>query len=150
LGPVEAISTCLRKAFQFNGRASIAEYWWFAAFATLLPSLLYSVKLDKTSQWSAGIVLSLVFLCPLLAAGCRRFQDTGQSKWSFLAAFLSSLLLAIVAYDPTTMQRSDITATSFLAFGVSVAILFWTFWILIASSTPGPNRYGPNPLEVTP
>ena len=148
--PIQAITTCLRKAFQFTGRAGIAEYWWFAAFATLLPPLMYAVKLDKTSQWSAGFVLNLVLLCPLLAAGCRRFQDSGQSKWSFLAAFFSSVLLAINAYDPTTMQRADITALSFLAYGVSLATFFWTFWILISPSSPGPNRYGPNPLEVTP
>ncbi len=31
-----AISTCLSKFFDFNGRASRPEYWWFYLFSVLL------------------------------------------------------------------------------------------------------------------
>ena len=30
MGPLDAIKTCLAKSFQFKGRASRAEFWWFA------------------------------------------------------------------------------------------------------------------------
>jgi len=32
----KAIATCLAKYFDFNGRASRAEYWWFYLFTILL------------------------------------------------------------------------------------------------------------------
>ena len=33
MGPVQALKTCLRKSFQFSGRASRSEFWWFMTFA---------------------------------------------------------------------------------------------------------------------
>lgn len=38
--PIEAIKTCLTKSFQFSGRASRSEFWWFAAFVCAVAAVL--------------------------------------------------------------------------------------------------------------
>ena len=42
LGFQESIVRCLRKYATFRGRATRAEYWWFALFNTLLGLLVYA------------------------------------------------------------------------------------------------------------
>ena len=36
MGPIHAISTCLRKYVDFSGRAGKVEFWWFAAFTVVI------------------------------------------------------------------------------------------------------------------
>jgi uncharacterized membrane protein YhaH (DUF805 family) len=75
MGFVEAVRTCLlRKFWDFGGRASRAEYWWFVLFNVLvtIPFALLGPLL-----FVAGIVL----LLPQLAVGVRRLHDTNRSGW---------------------------------------------------------------------
>lgn len=71
----ESIRVCLAKYAEFNGRASLSEFWWFALFVTLV--------LAAVSYFSETLVnvFSVVMLLPLLAAGSRRLHDSGKSGW---------------------------------------------------------------------
>ncbi len=40
MGPIDAIKTCLIKSFQFSGRASRSEFWWFAVFVGAVAAVL--------------------------------------------------------------------------------------------------------------
>jgi uncharacterized membrane protein YhaH (DUF805 family) len=73
----KAISTCLSKFFNFKGRASRPEYWWFYLFTSIISGGL--ILVDST-QALAGL-FNIVFLFPLLAAGARRLHDTNRSGW---------------------------------------------------------------------
>jgi uncharacterized membrane protein YhaH (DUF805 family) len=86
LGPVEAITTCLRKSFRFSGRASRTEYWWFFGFTMLLFYSTFAVDVlaleimapGEPFEWlSTSGVVTIATLLPILAAGYRRLQDTG-------------------------------------------------------------------------
>jgi uncharacterized membrane protein YhaH (DUF805 family) len=84
LGPVEAITTCLRKSFDFSGRASRAEFWWFAPIAIgilahglydewffrLLGHVFHQKFVLQTIQ--IGFVVALM---PVYAALSRRLND---------------------------------------------------------------------------
>lgn len=72
---IESIRTCFAKYADFAGRASRAEFWWFALFVVLVASAL--VALSET----LGDVFLIAMLLPLLAAGTRRLRDAGKSGW---------------------------------------------------------------------
>lgn len=78
----ESISTCLAKYFDFSGRGSRSEYWWFYLFTLLIT--WGSILVDKTEILS--LIVSLVFLSPGLVAGARRLHDTNRSGWWQLLA----------------------------------------------------------------
>ena len=71
----ESIRACLAKYAEFNGRASLSEFWWFALFVTLV-----SAALAYFSETLVNVFL-VAMLLPFLAAGSRRLHDSGKSGW---------------------------------------------------------------------
>ncbi len=91
-----AIATALSKFAVFSGRASRSEFWWFYLFTTLLT---WGVSIVGNSGGQnmgdvMSLVVSLVFLVPILAAGSRRLHDIGRSGWWQL------LMLTIIGLIP--------------------------------------------------
>ena len=96
-----AVRTCLHKYATFDGRASRSEFWWFYLFTALVTLVFYvfviffGVLAGVTGDgWISGLLgvmslfanlamfaVSIALLIPLLAAGCRRLHDRGQSGW---------------------------------------------------------------------
>lgn len=87
LGFQESIVRCLRKYATFRGRATRAEYWWFALFNTLLGLLVYAAFQHwlgtETAEEAIGFVQLGLFL-PALAAGVRRLHDIDFRGWWML------------------------------------------------------------------
>ena len=73
----KSIVTCLTKFFDFNGRASRPEFWWFYLLTVLLNWALMLV--DSTMILS--LLVNIASLFPFLAAGSRRLHDTNRSGW---------------------------------------------------------------------
>jgi len=73
----KAIATCMVKYFDFSGRASRAEYWWFNLFNFLLYSLSFIV--DPSQKLADLLTLALFF--PSVSVSVRRFHDTNRSGW---------------------------------------------------------------------
>jgi uncharacterized membrane protein YhaH (DUF805 family) len=71
----EAIKVCFRKYADFTGRATRAEFWWFALFQVLV--LLVASMLGKFIYFVAVAALFL----PGIAVGARRLHDIGKSGW---------------------------------------------------------------------
>lgn len=78
----KSISTCFSKFFVFGGRASRPEYWWFYLFTVLLS---WGAMLDNSQVLS--VLVNLVLLFPIIAAGTRRLHDTNRSGWWQLLYF---------------------------------------------------------------
>jgi len=103
--PTESISTCYEKYFDFKGRASRSEYWWFSLFGTLMSMFVSlcmnsyygtaSVQIDPSTgeqtttmaYWFALITNSFCFNIPAFSASVRRYHDTGRSGWWWLLCF---------------------------------------------------------------
>lgn len=92
LGFVDAIQKCLSNYANFNGRAGIAEYWWFILF-TFIVSAVFSTlatifaKLTILSYIFFGLsyLASLALLVPTLAVSWRRMHDIGKGGgWFFI------------------------------------------------------------------
>ena len=98
----ESVRTCISKFGTFDGRATRSEFWWFDLFTVLvgfvgyIPLLILGII--GASSGDGGVVsglftiLSVIFwiiwfivvialVIPLLAVGCRRLHDRGQSGW---------------------------------------------------------------------
>ena len=77
--------TAIRSGFQnyanFKGRASRAEYWWWALFTVILSILLSSINS------SLGDLGSLVTLLPSIAVAIRRVHDVDRAGWFILGPF---------------------------------------------------------------
>ncbi|MBL8469782.1 zinc-ribbon domain-containing protein [Methyloversatilis discipulorum] len=87
-----AISTCLRKYADFDGRATRAEYWWFYLFFLLVA---WGAAIIDGSGTLSGL-LNLLLLLPSLAAAARRLHDTGRSGWWQLIGFTIIGLIPLI------------------------------------------------------
>jgi uncharacterized membrane protein YhaH (DUF805 family) len=125
--PISHIAQCLRLYLNGAGRARRAEYGWFVAFTlvVLLIAAMVDVSLFGVNSYTGAAnsivitgLVSLVLLCPMVAAASRRAHDFGQSGW--LAA---------------------LTAIPYLGFLATLAFIF-------VPGQVGENKYGPDPKGV--
>ncbi|TCS37410.1 uncharacterized membrane protein YhaH (DUF805 family) [Paucimonas lemoignei] len=89
---VDAIKTCLSKYADFNGRASLSEYWWFVLFI-VAGGFAISFVSDLL-----GMLFSLATLVPSIATAARRLHDTDKSGWLQLIALIPVLGWIAVIY----------------------------------------------------
>jgi len=81
----ESVSTCLKKYFVFEGRASRSEYWWFQLIVS--PSYYISTLMqNELGYFFLGI--TLFTLIPAISAGVRRLHDTNRSGFFLLLSFI--------------------------------------------------------------
>lgn len=71
----DAIRTCFTKYADFNGCASVSEFWWWVLFVLVCNIVLAAVS---TTLY---MVFALATLVPYLAVGARRLHDTDRSGW---------------------------------------------------------------------
>lgn len=109
------------KYVAFNGRARRTEYWMFTLFNVIASIVLMIIdNVLGTISATTGLGLlgglyTLAILLPSIAVSIRRLHDTDRSGWW--------LLVALVPF-----------------IGGIVLLVF-----MVMDSTPGSNKYGPNP-----
>ena len=168
MDPVTAVKTCLKKYFDFKGRARRSEYWWFMLFVAIVSSVFNYGGLLVPALSFVGALCSLVFIIPQFAAMTRRLHDTGRSGWwVLLLAVLSLVMLGalVKVLTPIASQMLEVTdtftqaqmmadaiqaspAASTIMFSCGlVAGLFGliTFIFTLLDSKWGENKYGPSP-----
>lgn len=77
-----AIKTCFSKYADFSGRASRAEFWWWALFGVV--AYLVALFVDPV----VFLVLILGMFLPTLAVSIRRLHDSDRSGWWYLLSFV--------------------------------------------------------------
>jgi uncharacterized membrane protein YhaH (DUF805 family) len=111
----------LKKYAVFSGRARRKEYWMFVLFNLIVAFVLGIVDnmLGTVSQpygvGTLGALYSLAVLLPSIGVGVRRLHDTNRSGWWLLIGLIPVI-------------------------GWIVLLVFF-----VQDSTPGENRFGPNP-----
>ena len=105
----ESISTCFKKYFVIQGRASKSEFWWFQLLwsASFFISFIFEESLP-VQYFFIGIFV--VIFIPLLTVGVRRLHDTGKSGfyyfWS-LVPFIGSLIVLAFMLGDGTKDRNQ-------------------------------------------
>lgn len=100
---VDAIKTCLRKYFTFNGTASRSEFWWFYLFSISL-SLILNIVLNSPG---AAALCNLLLLMPNLTVACRRLHDTGRSGWWQLLVLTFIGVLVLLYWFASESKQQD-------------------------------------------
>ncbi|GAB7078387.1 DUF805 domain-containing protein [Megalodesulfovibrio paquesii] len=105
-----SIKTCFGKYATFKGRASRAEFWYWALFVWLLSLAAMAVDTFLANGASpepgmqlCSTLVSLATMLPGLAVTVRRLHDVNRSGWWFLVAFtvVGCLLLLYWAVMPS-------------------------------------------------
>ncbi len=81
----ESIQTCYKKFFDFSGRASKSEYWWFQLFQIIIYVLSFLFQGDLALLFSIAVIANLI---PIYAAAVRRIHDSNKSGWFVLLSFI--------------------------------------------------------------
>lgn len=120
---IEAVKAAFSNYATFSGRAQRSAYWWFVLF-NLLVSAALAILFGGGGGMGHGMgggniansLWSLATLLPSLAVGARRLHDIDRTGWWLLIGFIPLI-------------------------GLIVLIVFFA-----SKGTPGPNRFGPDPL----
>lgn len=72
----------LRRAFDFQGRSTRSEFWWFTLFQIII-SLVILLILPFLSP-----IFSLLLLIPAIAVSIRRLHDINKPGWWLLLIFI--------------------------------------------------------------
>ncbi|MEB3158092.1 MAG: DUF805 domain-containing protein [Synechococcus sp.] len=91
MGPIEAFTTAWRKSFTYGGKATRAEYWWYA----LLDSIIYLVLLiagtallasaENGIVFGLAVIYAIAQIFPSLSLTIRRLRDAGKEwVWIFI------------------------------------------------------------------
>ena len=114
----EAVTSVLTQYANFDGRARRSEYWYFTLFEAIVTGVLAGLGSAFFGIFTVlSSLFSLAVFIPGLAVTWRRLHDTGRS-----GAFFFLTLIPVV--------------------GGIILLVF-----LCQNSTPGGNRFGPNPKE---
>ena len=142
MGFGQAITTCFGKYASFTGRAQRSEFWWFFLFwwvGTFIINLIDSASGlvinfgTETIDTANGVITfstggvgvlstiwALALLLPFISVTVRRLHDTNRSGWWWWIQVIPCV-------------------------GFIVILVF-----MLLDSTPGDNRFGPNPKGYAP
>ena len=100
----QSISYCFSNYFNFNGRGSRSEFWWFYLFATLcgfVGSVWDASMGDTSGNGMMYWIAILATVCPSIAAGARRLHDINKSGWLQLLVFTLIGIIPLVIWMST-------------------------------------------------
>ena len=93
----------LRRAFDFSGRSTRSEFWWFSLFQ-ILSVIAVSIVLPFLS-----VLYTLILFIPAIAVSIRRLHDIGKSGWWLLAILIPLIggILLLVFWIKASEQSSN-------------------------------------------
>lgn len=170
--PVQWAIEPLRKYATFAGRASRAEFWWFALAMLLAYLVLWAILIGTIGGALAtqgepgagltallggtGLVLLLFWfalLIPTLAVQTRRLHDTGRSGWWLFGFY--GMYVGIIVMTFGSMGVAAATGSSDASLGVlGISMILNLVWFIYAivllvfyvlPGNRGANKFGPDP-----
>ena len=168
LEPVQAVKICLKKFFDFTGRARRSEYWWFVLFVMIVSMVFNFIGAIFPMVNILGLIVSLVLTIAQLAALTRRLHDTGRSGWwvlvyglfmlvtygalaAILAPVASELMaegdqMALVELMANAVMDSPVAAAVMICGALATAFMaIITLIFAVKDSQWTENKYGPSP-----
>lgn len=125
VGFTTAIGLGFNRVFDFRGRSSRAEYWWWILFSVLgdvILSIVDGAMGTYNAQSGSGLISTIFgffILIPSIALGVRRLHDINKSGWWSLMWLVFWLIVPLIV------------------------LLWWA----TKPSYQGTNKYGPDPTQ---
>lgn len=149
-----AIATFFKRYFDFEGRSSRAEYWWFVLFnyliyiaAFILDIIIFGIAAMDEAFLFQGL-WSLATLIGVISLGVRRLHDIDKTGFWFLyvyaplLVFIPAVLFEDLAGGDFSIFLSVIAILAMFALGITI------FVFSLLPGTKGRNRFGENPLDL--
>ena len=155
----QAIVLFFKNYFNFSGRASRGEFWWFY-LAYILATIVCAVAdvfiggffyglTDSELISDLGLlsnILSLVTLVGWVSLTARRLQDVGRTGWWQLGYFIiiPAIILwtLFIVFDGNTFLLLMSIIFSLASLALYILIFVW----LVSALTQDENQWGRNPL----
>jgi uncharacterized membrane protein YhaH (DUF805 family) len=147
----------MRRYFEFGGRSSRYEFWFFVLFVTIasivasfIDGLIFGA--DEESIGILSPIVSLVHLIPGIAVSVRRLHDIDRTGWWILLPFVALVVMAVLfglvmaTADDSTSALSGLGTSMVIVGVVYLAVLIVLIVFYCTRGTPGPNRFGPEPV----
>lgn len=148
---IEAVKLFFKNYFNFTGRASRSEFWWFY-LAYLIVAVVIMIAeglakgIDYAGSGVASNLFTLVTLIGWLSLTARRLQDRGHSGWWQLAYLIPIIplvyfmVLFILTEDPA--HAIALGLVSLLWVGIFITFIVF----LCLPPKEDENKWGRNPL----
>jgi len=132
--------------FDFSGRSSRAEYWYFTALMWVV-NLLILLTQELLGEAVAGVlaIVNVIFglgtLIPSIAVTVRRLHDINRS--GFLALGYGIGIGVLVTLIPVSMFMGSVVFGIVMIAVLALSIKFLI--LMVSEGHRGPNPYGSNP-----
>tara|TARA_B110000116_G_scaffold225281_1_gene205196 strand:- start:241 stop:609 length:369 start_codon:yes stop_codon:yes gene_type:complete len=99
---IGAIKLGFQRYFDFSGRSTRAEYWWWVLFtflAAIVLTIVDNILGTNSEDGGGGLITGLWGLAtfiPGLAVTIRRLHDINKSGWWILLALISWLIIPAI------------------------------------------------------
>ena len=136
--------------FDFSGRSSRAEYWYFTAFMWFV-SLVILLAQQLLGQVVEGVLtvvnglFGLATFVPSIAVAVRRLHDINRSGFVFLKYSIGAAVLVVLI--PVAMFVGSLVAGLLILGAVVICLKFLV--LMVTEGDRGPNLYGANPYGLT-
>ena len=109
-----AVQNGFKKAFDFQTRATRAEYWWWTLFQALVSMVCWLIGWllcgdNINLAMIPACIWSIVVFIPNLSLTIRRLHDTSRSAWHllwFLLPYVGSIILLVFVLLPSTKAEN--------------------------------------------
>jgi uncharacterized membrane protein YhaH (DUF805 family) len=90
MGFGQAITSVIRNAVNFSGRACRSEFWWWALLTNVVTGTAYVADLKLHTGLLVTLSILVIFV-PNLAVEVRRLHDMDATGWWVLLSFIPLL-----------------------------------------------------------
>lgn len=158
-------TNAMRRYFEFSGRSSRSEFWFFVLITFVIMVIATIIDRFVLGSEGMGIVYGLAWLAhliPGIAVSVRRLHDIDRTGLWVLLFWLAPIIVTLVGIalfggsmfmmlsgDQAGMAAGVATmGASFLLIGiVDLVIVIIAIVFYVTAGTPGPNTYGPPPVN---
>tara|TARA_Y100000996_G_C22021804_1_gene437082 strand:- start:4 stop:438 length:435 start_codon:yes stop_codon:yes gene_type:complete len=135
-----SVKTCFKKYFDFKGRASRSEYWYFVLFIFLGYIVCFLLGLITPVLFSLLGIFIIGIIIPAIAVTARRLHDINKSGWFQALPIPPGIIESIF-----NMNRNETGELIFLIIGLGIYIYLFVLYCFPGDSKS--NRFGKNPLK---
>jgi len=149
---LDAVKLFFKNYFNFRGRASRSEYWWFllayfiVAFIIAFIEGLLIPNLAIGQSGPASNLLTLALFIGQLSLTARRLQDRGHTGWWQLAYFVPLIPLIYFAFLFILTEDQAHLISAGLVSVLWIIILITFIVVLCLPPKEDENKWGRNPL----
>ena len=148
---LNAVRLFFKNYFNFTGRSSRSEYWWFLLAYLIVTVVIAIIEaliigIDYAGSGVASNLFTLVTLIGWLSLTARRLQDRGHTGWWQFAYLIPIIPLIYFGILFLFTENPAHAISAGLVVLLEIVILITLIIILCLPPKEDENKWGRNPL----